>query len=54
MKLAGAIWLTLFAILLTFIMGVVVWAFAGPTMAIAIFLAAVLLFVVLPARARRY
>jgi len=53
MKLAGAIWLTLFAITLTFVMGVVVWAFAGPTMATVIFVAAILLFVVLPARARR-
>ena len=53
MNVAGMVWLTLFGILLTFVMGMVVWAFAGPTMAIVIFGAAVLLFVVVPAAARR-
>ena len=54
MKLAGMIWLALFGVTLTFIMGVIVWALAGPTEAVAIFAAAVLLFVALPAYLARH
>lgn len=52
MRLAGALWLTLFAVLVTFIVGVIIWAVAGPTVAILIFAAALVLFVWLPLKAR--
>lgn len=51
-RLASAVWVTLFALLLTFIMGVVVWAVAGPTLALVIFACEFVLFVWLPWRAR--
>lgn len=52
-RLAAAIWVALFGLLLTFVMGVIVWAVAGPTLAVLIFAGAVILFVWLPARATR-
>lgn len=51
--MAAAIWLALFGILLVFVVGVIIWAVAGPVLAILIFAAAVILFVWLPWRARR-
>ena len=53
MRIAGAIWVALFGILLTFVMGVIVWAVAGPTLALVIYAGAILLFVVLPYRLSR-
>lgn len=52
-RVAAAVWVALFGILLTFVMGVIVWAVAGPTLAILIFAAVLILFVWLPARMRR-
>lgn len=49
-KVAAAVWVTLFGLLLTFIMGVIVWAVAGPLLAIVIFAAVFVLFVWLPYR----
>ena len=53
MNLAAGIWLALFGILATFIMGVVVWALAGATEAIIVYAAVVLLFVWLPWKTRK-
>ena len=52
-KLIGALWLTLFGLLLTFLMGVVVWAVAGPTLAIVIFAIVLVVFVWFPLAARK-
>lgn len=51
--IANAIWLALFGILLTFVMGVIVWALAGPTMSLIIFAVALILFVWLPWKTRK-
>lgn len=51
-RIAGAIWVTLFGVLLTFVMGVIVWAVAGPVLAILIYVAAIVLFIVLPFKLR--
>ena len=50
MKLAWAIWTTLFGVLLTFVMGVIVWSLVGPVFALIIYAAAVFLFVWIPYR----
>lgn len=52
-KIFSGLWLALFGILLTFIVGVIIWAVAGPTEAIIIFVVAFALFGVLPVYAAR-
>jgi hypothetical protein len=52
-KIARGLWVTLFALLLTFIVGGIIWAFAGTTYTVVIFALAIGLFVVLPLSAAR-